>query len=162
MGTAVNIVLELYEALSEKERVEVINQILAKSVPPVVVEAVAAPWPTGAPLTPTGVTKKKKGWGGRKPDFWTKTVDSVDKTSRNAHGVDGQWGYDPAQTKPVLLGLAKPRHLYAVLKPTPGVVDGVTDDDGFRVEVEGATVLVSSKEWEVVRDKLLELLEPDF
>ena len=158
MGSAVSIVLELYEALSEKERAEVINEILAKSVPPVVAGALAAPLPVSA-LTPTGVAKKKRGWGGRKPEFWTKTVDSVDKESRNAHGVSGNWGFDPSQTKPVLLGLSKPRHLYAVLKPTPYVADEIEDDDGFSVRVEGAVVLAKSKEWEPIRDKLLELME---
>lgn len=155
MGSAVKIVLELYEALSASERVEVINQILENAVPPVAAAAIAAPVTGGAVV-------KKRGWGGKKPPYWTKTVDSVDKLSTNAHGVEGSWGFDPGQRKPVLLGLAKPRHLYAVLNPTPGVTDSVTDDDGFRVEVEGAEVLVVSKDWSVVREKLLEILEPAF
>lgn len=150
MGSAVKIVLELYEALSASERVEVINTILEKSVPPVAAAAIAAPVTGGA-------VAKKRGWGGKRPPFWTKTVDSVDSSSVNAHGVEGQWGFDPSQTKPVLLGLAKPRHLYAVLKPTPGALDSVTDDDGFNVVVEGAEVVVASKEWPVIREKLLEM-----
>ena len=155
MGSAVQIVLELYEALSANERVDVINRILEASVPPVAAAAIAAPVTGGAVV-------KKRGWGGKKPPYWTKTVDSVDKLSMNAHGVEGKWGFDPSQTKPVLFGLAKPRHLYAVLKPTPGAMDSVTDDDGFRVEVEGAEVLLMSKDWAEIRDKLLEVSDTAF
>ena len=164
MGSAVQIVVELYEALSEKERGEVIEKILKAekvvssfSVSDAVSaeakefgEAVRA-WATVA--TPKAA---KRGW--KKPPYWTKTVDAVDNLSMNASGAEGKWGFEPGQSRPVLFGLNKPRHLYAVLKATPGVTATIADDDGYTVEVENAEVVMTSKEWADVRERLTGML----
>lgn len=148
MSSAVEIVVDLFKAMSMEEQMECL--------------ALIAPERGGATPSVPAATKAfgkafgRKG-GGYRP-FWTKTVETVDNTSTNAHGAEGKWGFEPTQTRPVLLGLAKPRHLYAVLKPTPGAVARVRDDDGFEVEVADADVVVTSKEWEPIREKLNELL----
>lgn len=164
MGSAVEIVMELYEALSEKERVEVIEKILrASTVKSAHVSAVGVEfgksfdaWAVKHVDTTPVPRPPKKGW--KKPLFWTKSVDSVDILSLNASGAEGKWGFEPGQKKPVLLGLNKPRHLYAVLKATPGGVATITDDDGFEITVPGATVVMTSKDWVAVRERLTEML----
>lgn len=163
MGSAVEIVMELYEALSARERAEVIEKILKASavksahVSAVGVEFGKAVDEWGKSVGATPVAKPpKKGW--KKPPYWTKTVESVDNSSLNASGAEGKWGFDPGQSKPVLFGLSKPRHLYAVLKATPGGIATVTDDDGFTVTVMDAKVVKTSKEWADVRDMLSGML----
>jgi hypothetical protein len=166
MGSAVNIVLELYDALSERERAEVIDKILAGETPKAtfVTGAVSAEakefgdavkaWATKALAKPKAT---KRVW--KKLPYWTKTVESVDKSSVNASGADGKWGFEPGTRSPVLLGLNKPRHLYAVLKGTPGETAVITDEDGFNVEVDNATVVMTSKDWVAVREQLSRILE---
>lgn len=162
MGSAVQIVLELYDALSERERAEVIEKILVGETPKstfVVSGAVseeAKAFGDAVKSWAASTKPPKRGW--KKPPYWTKTVEAVDKSSLNASGAEGNWGFEPGQSKPVLFGFNKPRHLYAVLKPTPGATATVADDDGFAVEVAGATVVMTSKDWADVRERLTEIL----
>lgn len=164
MGSAVQIVVELYEALSEKERGEVVEKILKaeKVVSSFSVSTSAEAkefgemvkmWAASAPTSPAPT---RRGW--KKPPYWTKTVDAVDNLSMNASGAEGKWGFEPGQSRPVLFGLNKPRHLYAVLKATPGVTATIADDDGYTVEVENAEVVMTSKEWADVRERLTGML----
>ncbi len=162
MGSAVDILMELYEALSEKERVDVIEKILKGSAvksasawtvagslgSPMTVEPVALAPMSGAEV----VARKRGGW--KKPPYWTKTVETVDNSSLNASGAEGRWGFEAGQEKPVLFGLSKPRHLYAVLKATPGETATIMDDDGFEVQVPNAEVVLTSKDWVSVKEQL--------
>lgn len=169
MGSAVDILMELYEALSFSERADVIEKILKGSA----VKSASAwsvPGSLGspyfgastpvkdllAPMSGPEVVARRKGW--KKPPYWTKTVDSVDHMSVNASGAEGKWGFEAGQTKPVLFGFSKPRHLYAVLKATPGGEATITDDDGFEVTVPNAEVVMTSKDWVAVRERLTDML----
>lgn len=169
MNSAVEIVVDLYKAMSAEEQAECLRQMAQDK---------AAPWmPVGgggagaAGVVVSGgggaasiaVSGGAKAFGksfGKKAfrPYWVKTVDSVDKSSANAHGAEGPWGFEATQSKPVLLGLSKPRHLYAVLKPAPGATARVVDDDGFTVEVLDAVLVLTSKEWEDIKTALVTLL----
>ena len=59
----------------------------------------------------------------------------------------------------MLFGLNKPRHLYAVLKATPGETTKIADDDGFVVEIADAVCVLRSKDWADVREHLAKMLD---
>lgn len=148
MSSAVQIILSLAKELSEAEMKELVNELMLKEL---VVDAKAAVSYAAAPAPAKG----RLGRVGRKAmPFWTKTVEKIDDKSVNAHGAEGKWGVDGAFGRPVLIGLNKPRHLYAVAEAAPGEIGVVRDDDGFEVEVRDVRVVMTSKDWEEVKQEL--------